>query len=332
MDWTTFERIIAGVKQIAHPPLLFFGGFGEPLSHPDIVEMIRLAKSTGAVVELITNGMLLTQPMAEQFIRAGVNTIWFSIDGATPASYTDVRLGAALPLVLENIRALRMLCAEFYSPLEIGITFVAMKRNIEDLPQVITIGRRLGATQFSISNVLPHTSEMRDEILYDCTLYSHTSLSMYPEVSLPLIDINAFTERAVLEVLRKEQHIVVGGVDMSQAVNTCPFVEKGSISIRWDGSVSPCLPLLHTFRSYLDDRERIAHSFSLGSILEKDLIDLWDSQTNQSLRARLQAFDFSPCTLCNSCEMADSNIEDCFGNDLPTCGGCLWAQGLVQCP
>jgi len=26
------------------------------------------------------------------------------------------------------------------------------------------------------------------------------------------------------------------------------------------------------------------------------------------------------------------NLEDCFGNSAPTCGGCLWAQGLIQCP
>jgi hypothetical protein len=35
--------------------------------------------------------------------------------------------------------------------------------------------------------------------------------------------------------------------------NTCPFIEKGSISIRGDGAVSPCLPWLHTHESYLVD-------------------------------------------------------------------------------
>ncbi len=26
------------------------------------------------------------------------------------------------------------------------------------------------------------------------------------------------------------------------------------------------------------------------------------------------------------------NEEDCFGNTFPTCGGCLWAQGVIRCP
>lgn len=51
-----------------------------------------------------------------------------------------------------------------------------------------------------------------------------------------------------------------------------------------------------------------------------------------SLRERVQAFDFSPCTICISCELAESNTEDCFGNRLPACGGYLWAQGFVSCP
>jgi hypothetical protein len=24
--------------------------------------------------------------------------------------------------------------------------------------------------------------------------------------------------------------------------------------------------------------------------------------------------------------------EDCYGNTFPACGGCLWAQGVIQCP
>ena len=30
--------------------------------------------------------------------------------------------------------------------------------------------------------------------------------------------------------------------------------------------------------------------------------------------------------------MASTNGEDCYGNALPACGGCLWAQGVIQCP
>jgi hypothetical protein len=49
-------------------------------------------------------------------------------------------------------------------------------------------------------------------------------------------------------------------------------------------------------------------------------------------RKRVQSFAFPPCTFCGGCDMSVANEEDCFGNEYPTCGGCLWAQGVIQCP
>jgi dihydroorotate dehydrogenase subfamily 1 len=42
--------------------------------------------------------------------------------------------------------------------------------------------------------------------------------------------------------------------------------------------------------------------------------------------------DGEACTSCGACELMNNNEEDCFGNKFPTCGGCLWAQGVIQCP
>jgi hypothetical protein len=44
-------------------------------------------------------------------------------------------------------------------------------------------------------------------------------------------------------------------------------------------------------------------------------------------------FDFSPCQVCGVCNYAETNAEDCGGNLHPAaCGGCLWGQGVIQCP
>jgi AbrB family looped-hinge helix DNA binding protein len=62
MAEATFDRIIAGLPEYSPPPLVFFGGIGEPLMHPRLPEMIARAKALGSPVELITNGTLLTEP------------------------------------------------------------------------------------------------------------------------------------------------------------------------------------------------------------------------------------------------------------------------------
>jgi hypothetical protein len=67
-------------------------------------------------------------------------------------------------------------------------------------------------------------------------------------------------------------------------------------------------------------------------VLKQDLLDIWKDPQYVELRQRLQSFEFSPCTDCNCCELPEENREDCLGNTFPACGGCLWAQGLIQCP
>ncbi|NPV87818.1 MAG: radical SAM protein [Anaerolineae bacterium] len=335
MSSETFARILEGVRQCDPLPRLFFGGFGEPLSHPRILEMLAAAKALGVTVELITNGILLDERLCRELIALRLDRLWVSLDGATPESYADVRLGAALPQVLANLARLRDLKRQTYSrEPRLAIAFVAMRRNIAQLPEILRIGRSLGAEGYSISNVLPHTPELQEEILYRRALYiADMTVSEYqPLVSLPRVDINDQTTEGLINLLKGYGVFQLAGQEVSPGYDRCPFIEKGSLSIRWDGSVAPCLPLLHDHESYLDDRLRRSHAFFIGNINQRGLLEIWNDPAYVALRERLLGFDFSPCTGCNSCEMADANLEDCFGNVQPACGGCLWAQGFIQCP
>ena len=246
-----------------------------------------------------------------------------------------MRLGAALPEVIANLRSLKeMRGAMSDAAPRLGIAFVAMRRNIADLPELVRLGRSLGADRFSISNVLPHTPELRDEMLYLRSFYESNldSSEWSPLIELPRLDINPLSGESLLGALKNRYMLSIAGQALDGGTNTCPFIEKASLSVRWDGSVSPCLSLLHTHESFLDNHVRQSLSFAVGSLQERSLSDIWNDPAYRALRERLLQFDFSPCTYCNSCEMADTNQEDCFGNDAPACGGCLWAQGFIQCP
>jgi hypothetical protein len=77
---------------------------------------------------------------------------------------------------------------------------------------------------------------------------------------------------------------------------------------------------------YTDVREPV------GNVIERDLNVLWNAPEYITFRERVQKFDFSYCIFCGGCNLIETNEEDCFGNTFPTCGGCLWAQGVIQCP
>jgi len=335
MSAATYDRLLEGVREVSPLPTLFFGGFGEPFAHPDLLAMLAEAKSAGCPVELITNGTMLDDEALRTLVRIGLDRLWVSIDGATPESYADVRLGDALPQVLESLARLReMRNATATSLPRLGIAFVAMKRNITDLPAVIRLGQHLGADRFSVSNVLPHTRAMREQMLYARSIDAEDGKPSpwLPEVSLPRIDLDERTLERLLQVESGRGGRSLPGHAETAASNRCPFVEKGSVSVRWDGQISPCLPLLHTHASYLDFRRRTNHALAVGNVNERSLLEAWHDPDYLALRERVQAFDFAPCTICNSCDMADENLEDCFGSPAPACGGCLWAQGFIRCP
>ena len=327
----TWDSLLEEVKRISPRPEIFFGGFGEPLGHPNILSMVSQAHEAGCRTELISNGVFLDDAMARGLIEAGLDFLWVSIDGADPESYLDVRLGNELPGIINKLKHLRKLRFQLRSktPL-LGFAFVGMKRNIHDLPNVVALARQLRVRKIHVSNVLPYSREMKDEILYrfsqrESEWNIHTYL-------FPRMDADSGILSAWEKIGAKSDWMKMGNRKFKAPFDTCPFIEKGSVSVRWDGQVSPCLPLLHAHESFLDDTYRKVEPHFYGDLANASLSEIWNSPDYRSLRERVREFDFSPCTLCNSCEMAETNQEDCFGSPPPACGGCLWAQGFISCP
>jgi MoaA/NifB/PqqE/SkfB family radical SAM enzyme len=57
---------------------------GEPLTHPDLDEIIRRIRQTGAIAGMITNGYLLNVERIERLNRAGLDHMQISIDNLEP--------------------------------------------------------------------------------------------------------------------------------------------------------------------------------------------------------------------------------------------------------
>jgi MoaA/NifB/PqqE/SkfB family radical SAM enzyme len=314
---------------------VFFGGLGEPLFHPKTIEWIAAVKALGAQVEMITNGTTLTEKRSRQLVDSGLDVLWVSIDGATPESYADVRLGAEFPQVIENLSRLRKMRPGGHIPRPvIGIAFVAMKRNIHELPGVIKIGRRVGAKLFSISNVMPYTEEMQAERLYTKTLRNIAYLDSrwLPSINLTKLDIDDTTSDAFFQALNSGCNVTYAGNNFSNANDVCNFIASGSMSIAWDGGVSPCWPLMHTHTSYLHGKEHRTRRHVVGNVGERLIKDLWFDPEYVTYRQKVRSFGFAPCTYCGGCDLSEANEEDCIGNEFPACGCCLWSQGLIQCP
>lgn len=342
MEMPVYRRLIAGLKGLPSLRKVAFWGFGEPLLHPQIVEMVALAKAAGARTELVTNGLLLDRSKAEGLVAAGLDTLVVSVDGASSEAYADTRSGADLRQIEENVaglRAVRHLWAmrqqsPRHAP-EIGLEFVAMRRNVAELPRLPRLAERMGASFVVVTNVLPYSDELKDETLYGSwagTTYALPRSRWTPAIMLPPMDVGPEAGPWLTGLLQHTGVAAPPPAVVNVGDGYCRFVAEGSIAVAWDGGLSPCVALMHSYPCYVMGRRKLIRKWVLGNVGRQEIAELWQSEEFVQFRARVQRFDFAPCTGCGGCYMADTNEEDCFGNSFPVCGDCLWAKGVIQCP
>ncbi|HWR68503.1 MAG TPA: radical SAM protein [Desulfomonilia bacterium] len=335
MEMSVYRKLITDLSEVPSCQSMAFWGIGEPLVHPGIVDMVGLAHDAGLKTELITNSLLLDRDMARGMIEAGLDTLVVSLDGTTEATYAGIRTGGDLGLVQENIRGLNRLRARmFRSTPEVGLEFVAMRSNVDQLPDLARIARNLEAAFIVVTNLLPCTPDMKDEILYWLSAQVKNTAQRsqwYPELVLPRIDLRSEYHTPLFGLQRRTGRIVHTRNDTPED-DYCPFIREGSTSITWAGEVSPCIALMHSYLCYVLGRAKSIRRFSMGNIAGESIADIWNKEEYRTFRSRVIGFDFSPCIQCSGCEYTDTNEEDCYGNPHPVCGDCLWSKRILLCP
>jgi radical SAM protein with 4Fe4S-binding SPASM domain len=112
----------------------------------------------------------------------------------------------------------------------------------------------------------------------------------------------------------------------------CRFIEQGAMVVSWDGAVSPCIALMHSYTCFVLDREKAIKRYVLGNVREQTVSEIWKKDEYRSFRKRVLDFDFPPCVHCDGCDFAETNEQDCYSSVFPSCGDCLWARNIIVCP
>jgi MoaA/NifB/PqqE/SkfB family radical SAM enzyme len=325
---------------------VFFGGMGEPLFHKDILTMIRLAAETGAEVELLTNGTLLTEDMIRGIMDAGLTRLWISIDDLeTDSSINASSDGGELDhsghnhsgRVLSNIRMLNKIRQKALSSISLGITFVAMKSNAHQLAKLPFFIAQHLVDEVNVSNISPTDESSQNEMLYTGLVNMYTGPgkgSVLPTVRLPYFDMNIpEAAEGIRSLMRKQNfNLYFNDQPVLRKTGYCKFVREGMTFVRADGLVSPCMALLHNGYTWYSGVQRKIYRCTFGDARKQPLSEIWNSGEYKAFRRKFEDFDFASCLYCGHCEMFAENREDCIGNSHPACGGCLWAEGVLSCP
>lgn len=322
MSFDSYRQILRMIEKLEPRPGLFLGGYGEPLTHPRILEMVELAGVRGLHVELITNGTLLTAGAAAALAERGLDRLWISIDGASPESYATIRAGDYFPGIVQTLKRIQ----ETGSPRPaLGIALVLMRSNLEELSEIQRLCREIGADQLFVTHLEAYSPDMDRETLYRDQV-------IQPSRAQPARLTGRLRGLQSSPLLSRRSPARIRGGEAGKSLPVCPFIERGAVVVRWDGKVSPCLPLLYRHSTYLGSWERRSEPYHAGNIQEQTLGEIWEDPGYTALRQDLEAKAFSPCTSCRDCWFSDSNQQDCMGHGHPTCGGCLWGAGWIACP
>jgi len=105
MDMAVFKIVADECSR--HPwNLLRLVGFGEPMMHPQFIEMVAYAKNAGCNVGVITNGSLLDEKMAEMLLQTNIDAIDVSVDAFSKETYELIRKGLSFEQLVQNVRIL----------------------------------------------------------------------------------------------------------------------------------------------------------------------------------------------------------------------------------
>ena len=125
-------EILNHLKQRGLRKIHFSGG--EPMLHPQIMEILDDAAELELQVNLTSNGVLIDKEIARKIKKSGVHSISISLDGATAKTHDRIR--GAKGAFKATIKALGHLCKKSKKRPQVRVNTVLTRANAEELDAI----------------------------------------------------------------------------------------------------------------------------------------------------------------------------------------------------
>lgn len=284
-----FEKLARVFPRVG---IVVLGGFGEPLAGANFDRYFGRLSQVGARVALQTSGYRLTEERAGRLVTGGLRHLHISMDSPEEETYRSIRPRINFREVTDRIRQIAALKRETGSPFPaIHVVFVAMKRNIEQLPAMVDLAAELGADNLTVQYMVVHGEEVRAE-----------SLFYHQELANRMLDAAEARAREVgLNVTfparfraARGRDIAVPTPDAGRGKNAAPTGRSPlqvctdpwqTAFIRWNGEVHPCC--------------YAPSSVVMGSLAERSFWEIWNGPAYRELRRRVNSAN--PPEYCHNC-------------------------------
>lgn len=258
-------------------------GNGEPMLHKDFMSNLEEIKKNSAFVIFTTNGTLLTPEKIRKIVDLRVDTIVFSIDGATKKTYDAIRKGTTFENVIGKIRLLDQTKKEVgradpHDRPEWMVNFVVMQQNYREMPKMLDILHAYGGTFVNFLGLGVYSEEM--EKWYK---------QYQPEDKALIDDVNALAREYGIGVFYHPLFYspsVEKPVINAQESNWLCYRPWKSVFVAWDGATVPCCFWNKNISNW-------------GNLTRQSMEEIWNGEKAQITRSTLRERKYpEECTYC----------------------------------
>ncbi len=269
-------RLLDGIM----PTLLkcYVMGNGEPLTNPKFIDIVSFFKTHFVETSFTTNATLMTPEISEMLVRWEVDSITFSIDGATAQTYEKIRRGAHFEEIISNISRLKEIKQRHNTVRpNMILACVIMTDNIHEITELIKLAKSLGMTHVHFEDLL-----WQNDPAYSNFYHNH---SISP---LPYDEVSGFFREALqmghkLGIKLTSQWFGRLGMDAScmkepqnkmsgELVCTEPWT---TIYVTWNGNILTCC-----------SSEKI-----FGNLTTQNIYEIWHGNTFEEYRNQMAGYN-----------------------------------------
>jgi MoaA/NifB/PqqE/SkfB family radical SAM enzyme len=263
-----------------------------PEYYLDIINELRSPKS------YVSTNLLTADKYIDKIAAGGLTHISVSMDAATPQTYRSIRVGSDFERVVNNLKLIKAYKKQKKTEIpRITLVFIAMKKNVHELPLFVELAHEVGAKEIHVLRLLTAPTGVQLYQILDPAVekqYYRIAKKKADELGITLCHI-AWTDEELMrdpeEVLLKihpgqidHQYRTIHRQIIESRINEIPFCRSPwqEMLVDVDGNVRPCCFMPNI----------------MGNVKEASPEEIWNNENYQNIRRKLLNHDLSDCKQC----------------------------------
>ena len=293
------KAFIDDISVFGSPVMLFSGG--EPLMHPNFLDLCFYAKSKGMRAVISTNGTLITRELAKELKKVGLSYVGISLDGVEPVHDRFRGKKGAFREAIDGINYAKE------AGIKVGLRFTINKRNAEEIPGIFKLMEEENIPRVCFYHLVyagRGTKLMEEDLTHEETRQTvDTILELTKEVysrdnqkEVLTVDNHADGPYIYLKLLKEGKTEEAANVMSLLKMNGGNSSGVGIGCVSWDGEV------------YADQFWR---HYSFGNVKERKFSEIWTDTSNPLMQQLKNKKEYvqGKCKTCKWLDICNGNFR-----------------------